>query len=327
MNQSKLITYCFSLLLALALPVSALGVTFSFDARSISRGPLRTTMENNINSLLQEINRAESSRSSLNLASIKMSAPGKTRLDNLWTNCGRFKCADETNVKRCMEVYSGGFQVRGIPVYISAPNQAYVDSRNRELCISLDRRGNISSVRFASVLEEDVAHNMSNSPTPVEDESRRQEILKWVEDYRCYYIEKDLNALNMVYSDDALIITATVMEPSKIKNEITTQLQPSVITKVHSKASYLARLKEHFKKPIDVKFDKISITKHSTRENLFLVNLHQTWKCGAYHDEGWLSLLWDFTDRERPQIHVRAWQQDNVVNTNGVIDFNSFVIN
>ena len=29
-------------------------------------------------------------------------------------------------------------------------------------------------------------------------------------------------------------------------------------------------------------------------------------------DIGYLSLLWDFTDEDHPQIHVRTWQPDEI---------------
>ena len=32
------------------------------------------------------------------------------------------------------------------------------------------------------------------------------------------------------------------------------------------------------------------------------------WTSGNYHDEGYLFMLWDFTDENASQIHVRTWQ-------------------
>ena len=32
------------------------------------------------------------------------------------------------------------------------------------------------------------------------------------------------------------------------------------------------------------------------------------WTSGNYHDEGYLFMLWDFTDKKAPQIHIRTWQ-------------------
>ncbi|NVK93272.1 hypothetical protein [Bacteroides sp. L10-4] len=45
----------------------------------------------------------------------------------------------------------------------------------------------------------------------VTDVRRRREILKFVEDFRCYYNEKNINALEKVFSEDALIITGSVV--------------------------------------------------------------------------------------------------------------------
>ena len=75
-----------------------------------------------------------------------------------------------------------------------------------------------------------------------------------------------------------------------------------------------------------MKFDHISLMRHSSKENIYGVTLHQTWQTSGYSDEGWLFLLWDFSDPEHPQIHVRTWQPDQLAAKDGVFALDDFFI-
>ena len=48
--------------------------------------------------------------------------------------------------------------------------------------------------------------------------------------------------------------------------------------------------------------------KHPAKDGFYGVTLKQGWVADRYSDEGYLFLLWDFTNPEAPQIHVRTWQ-------------------
>ena len=65
-------------------------------------------------------------------------------------------------------------------------------------------------------------------------------------------------------------------------------------------------------KYIKVQFDEIEVMRHPVNPNFYGVTLLQGWTSNTYHDEGYLFLLWDFTNEEAPQIHVRTWQPDKI---------------
>ena len=52
--------------------------------------------------------------------------------------------------------------------------------------------------------------------------------------------------------------------------------------------------------------------RHPVNPNFYGVTLLQGWTSGKYHDDGYLFLLWDFTNEDAPQIHVRTWQPDKI---------------
>lgn len=299
-------------------------VTFKFSAGTIDAGSLKTKMENNISALLTEIDRAGKAGSDLNLSQINMEPAAKTRLSALWEDA-RFVCDKSSNISKCLNDFQG-YQVRAIPITMKPLDSSYEGSLSRELTISLSKSGVITGVRPAWELQEDVSKIMF-SPGGVADTRQRREILKWVEDFRCYYNEKNLQALNQIYSDDALIITGSVVTQRANKGD-GVRLEQNVKYTVQSKEQYINKLSRIFKnnRRVNVEFDHISVVMHGAKKNIYGVTLHQKWQTSSYSDEGWLFLLWDFNDPEQPQIHVRTWQPDQVVANDGVFTLDDFFI-
>lgn len=324
MVQMKLYRYIVFLSSMICAISCAAGVTFQFAPGSIASGALKTKMENNISALLTEINRAGTQSTTLNLTSINMEPAAKARLNALWNDAAHFVCDRQTNIYRCLNDYQG-YQVRQIPITMKPVDSTYDQSINRELTISLNKEGVITGVRPAWELQEDVTQIMKEA-IGVADTRMRREILKWVEDFRCYYNEKNLKALNQIYSDDALIITGSVVTQRKRQGDMGVRLEQKVKYTVQSKEQYLTNLSRIFKNNsrIDVKFDHISVVSHGAKPNIYGVVLHQDWKTNSYMDSGWVFLVWDFNDPESPQIHVRTWQEDQVVAKDGVFTLNNF---
>lgn len=137
---------------------------------------------------------------------------------------------------------------------------------------------------------------------------RRQLILDYVEHFRTSYNQKDINFLNQVFSDDALIITGKVIKQTRDN----VKLPDKIIYTKQNKQQYLSRLKTVFNKNkvIKVTFDEIKVVRHPARENFYGVTLHQGYTSDSYHDDGYVFLLWDFSNEKSPKIHVRTWQPD-----------------
>lgn len=300
-------------------------VSFQFSANSINAGSLKTKMENNISGLLNQIDIAGKTGKPLDLVSIDMEPEAKNRLLALWEDVA-FVCDDNMNVKRCLEDYQG-YQVRNIPITVKPKDKDYNGSKNRELTISLNKAGTITGVRLAWELQEDV-DSMLKGSTSVSDIRQRREILKWVEDFRSYYNEKNIKSLDQIFSNDALIITGSVVNQRKRTGDMGTMLEEKVKYKVQNKEQYITNLRRVFRNNarINVTFDHISVMKHGAKPNIYGVTLHQTWRSGGYHDEGWLFLLWDFNDPEHPQIHVRTWQPEQIATQDGLFTLDDFFI-
>ena len=308
---------------------SAAEVTFEFSGGSIAPGALKTKMEKNISSLLSEINRAGTLGTTLNLNSVNMEPGAKERLMALW-NASHFVCNRETNIYRCLNDYQG-YQVRDIPITMKPQDDSYEQSMNRQLTMSLNKNGIITGVRLAFEHQEDVSKIMQDA-NGVADTRMRREILKWVEDFRCYYNEKNLESLNQIYSDDALIITGSVVTQRKIRSDSRVTFKRNVKYTVQSKQEYMAKLSDIFRTNdlINIEFDHISVLCHPADSCFYGVTLHQKWHTRSaykeYKDVGWLFLVWNFSDPERPQIHLRTWQEEQATAKDGVFSINDFII-
>jgi hypothetical protein len=152
--------------------------------------------------------------------------------------------------------------------------------------------------------------NVVKSNLELTDLRRRQMILDYVEQFRTAYNQKDINFLNQIFSEDALIITGNVITQKHREGFITQKIRYNK----QNKQQYLNNLRRVFKltKYIKVYFDDIEVMIHPTNPNYYGVILHQGWTSNTYHDEGYVFLLWNFTNEYAPEITVRTWQPDKI---------------
>lgn len=283
-------------------------VSFSItDGQANAR--LRATMERNASALLTEINMACKEKRSLRLASINMSDNAQHSLGLLWKNLN-FYCEDEQVMEHCLKSVNG-YQVRNIPIHVEPRVSGYEGSLERELTISFGHDGQITGSRMALASQ---AYTRMIRQGDAVDMSRREEILKFVEDFRSHYDEKDLDALEKVFSDDALIITGTVVMKRDYQGD-QLRLKPEIQYRTQNKVQYLSRLSQKFRstKYIKVTFSDYDVVRSGDNPNFYGVSLRQHWKDSSYEDDGYVFLLWEFRDNGQPPIiHVRTWQPDKI---------------
>ncbi len=300
------------ILVAMMINVTATAqeVTFHFTD-GIYNTTLKARMERKVSALLTEINNAVKQNRSLQLNNIT-SPEAATRLKSTWESFG-FTC-QSNNQSICYGLVNG-YQARGIPITIIRQPEDYNDPKTRELAVSFDKAGNITRVALALLNNQ---LSMPSGESQVYDTRRRNEILKFVEDFRNYYIEKDLASLRQIYSDDALIITGKVTY-TREGGDYASRIKKKIQYTKQDKTSYLNNLASLFRsnKYIDVQFEDITISPSNseTMKNYYGVNLVQHWKSvnkngKMYQDTGYLFLLWDFNE-DPPVVHVRAWQPQN----------------
>lgn len=291
--------------------LSAQNVTFKFEEGTFSDNALRQKMESRISRLLTEISQASAANRSLNLTSLGLSPVASQRLGNLWKNM-HFSCEYNTNVEKCLRDING-YEVRGILITLQPMGANYNGSPNRELAISFAPDGIITNVNMT--LENNSYQDIINNGLDVTDTRRRLEILKFVEDFRSYYDEKDLQSLDNIYSEDALIITGKVIQRKNLGSE-QARMKPEIEYSKMNKRQYMNKLSSIFdnNKFIKVKFDNITVKRHSAKGDFYAVTLHQNWQSSNYSDDGYIFLLWEFKEGRSPVVHVRTWQPEMIGN-------------
>ncbi len=304
----KRIIFSLSLIIAglvSGISASAVNVTIT---DGIDNADVKYRMENGIARILNEVNAAQKAGRSLNFAAMgRLSLHVQQSMASLWENTP-FVCTDDEIVEHCIAT-GNGYQIRNIPLMMKPTGERdFNEDEYQEAVISFDKQGNVSS--FYLCISMNLYMNVIKSNLELTDLRRRQMILDYVEQFRTAYNQKDINFLNQVFSEDALIITGSVITQKHPEGFMTQKIRYNK----QSKQQYLNNLRKVFKltKYIKVAFDDIEVMRHPTNPNFYGVTLHQGWTTNSYHDEGYLFLLWDFRNEYAPEIHVRTWQPDKI---------------
>ena len=291
--------------LAIGLNANAVNVTI---IDGIDNPTVKYRIENGIARILNEVNAAQRDDRSLNFSAMgQLNVRVQQSMAMLWENTP-FVCTDEEIIEHCITTGTG-YQVRNIPLMMKPTDErVFNEDEYQEAVISFDRQGNVES--FYLCISMNLYMNVIKSNIELTDLRRRQMILDYVEQFRTSYNQKDINFLNQVFSDDALIITGRVITQKQPEGFMTQKIRYNK----QNKEQYLNNLLRVFKttKYIHVSFDDIEVMRHPTNPNFYGVTLHQGWTSNTYHDEGYIFLLWDFRNEDAPEIHVRTWQPDRI---------------
>lgn len=136
-------------------------------------------------------------------------------------------------------------------------------------------------------------------------------LITFLENYKTAFALERLDYISSIFSDDALIITGRVVKRVNIEN----QMQGSseyVVYNRQNKEEYLTNLRRSFnnKEYVNLKFSNINITKmmKGDNPNIYGIQIKQDYYSSNYGDTGYLFLLVDMNDYEKPIIHLRTWQ-------------------
>ena len=299
---------CFVMFIATFLCADAQEVQMTI-VEGIQNAKVKNRMEKGISELLSEINRACAQERDLDLDNIDMALSGKHSLIALWRNL-HFLCEDNHIMERCL-TSAEGYVIRNIYTQVNPMVEGYADEPERALTIRLTKDGQIASLAMAA--SDAVYGRIMEQGLSVTDLERRTTILSFVENYRSFYDEKDIDAIDRIFSDDAIIITGTVPMQKSVNSDKQTWRE-QIKYKVQTKPQYMSSLQNTFNNNeyIKVTFSDVEVVRHPANPNYYGVTLHQHWKSSRYEDDGYLLLIWEFHDGQDPIIHYRTWQPDRI---------------
>lgn len=151
-------------------------------------------------------------------------------------------------------------------------------------------------------------------------------IVNFLESYKTAYALKRLDYISSIFSNDALIITGSVVRSSGNK-----EISPSNVGHVkyvrQTKEQYMKNLKACFRSNeyVNIHFADNIVRRSGANPNIYGIQIKQDYYSSSYGDTGYLFLLIDFADPKAPLIHVRTWQPDKDPNIRdgriGIQDF------
>lgn len=326
MNCKRLISLFFVLSIALS-GFSQLDVVRVRIEGGVSDPVLKQNIENNATYFLSSLNSTViSGKMRLKLEDNYATKEGKECIKELWESSAMI-CPVSSVIENCLSLGEGrGYQIRNIPVEMLAFAE---NEQEQELVINFTSTGIIENVMVA--LENHrymdiIRHNIS-----VTDLIRRQTIIEFVENFRTSYNRKDIDYIENVFSDNALIITGSVVKVKEGTDNMVQTMSSEIIKyRTSTKQEYIKNLKRTFARNahINLKFEELEVVRHPKKDHIYGVTLKQYWDSTNYSDIGYLFLLIDFTDPEYPCIQVRTWQPDKLdgkqIDRDEVFDLNDF---
>ena len=180
----------------------------------------------------------------------------------------------------------------------------------------------IESVAFALTqrAENDIMNAAASWP-----EVSRLAILNFMEDYQTAFALKRTDYINSIFSDDALIITGTILK--KLNNaerafdrskSLDLGGPKDIAYSQLSKTEYIDRLRKIFstREYVHLQFEDnvtrmidLPAINGINKGAAFGIEIKQRYESTGYSDDGYLTMVFD-TRGKLPIIHVRLWQPD-----------------
>jgi len=327
MDNAPLTKICLCLLFVLSGIFNANG-QFLTDVTIIdlpANAPVKN-MQTNASQLLTSFNGSYKKGTTPDLSKVSLSDVALSSISSLWET-SPFTCLETEIIDKGLVLSSGGYELRNIPIFIK---EADSSERNQEIVIVFSREGSIDNVYIS--IGNHLYKSIISQSNSVTDLRRRGIILDFIENFRTAYNRKDLELLNKVFSEDALIITGKVIKVMEKNGDFAQQnlSKEKIVYQKQTKNEYLAKLKQIFSKNsyINIKFEEIEVVQHGKYPDYYGVTIKQYYNTSSYHDIGYLFLLIDFQEEANPIIHVRTWQPDKIgdrqIATDEIFNLGSF---
>lgn len=213
---------------------------------------------------------------------------------------------------------------RGMSVSLKYPRSGKTIIQNVEFRLKYD---NLKINSLSYTLNQEAEDDILSEDKKWEMDSRVQ-LMRFLQDYQTAYALKRTDFLEGIFSDDALIIVGVELKRApdiEKKINLSNQKQYKFIQK--TKAEFISDLRRVFASSefINLQLQDNEILKVAGKE-IYGIQIRQIYTSNSYADQGYLFLVVDLRNSEKPIIHVRTWQPDKDPEF-GLFDLSKFVIN
>lgn len=142
-------------------------------------------------------------------------------------------------------------------------------------------------------------------------EKSRTRIVGFLEDYRTAYATKNLEYLDKVFDDNAVIVLGKRLQVAPQLNKEGYMNNHRVQFTQLTKREFLRNLRRQFqsKDYINLHFSQNRICQLQKGVERYGIEIKQDYYSSNYGDTGYLTLIFDLTNPDQPVIHVRTWQE------------------
>ncbi len=236
----------------------------------------------------------------------------------------------DKNIHGQLNKTNDGYELRRIRVLHNYPS---INKQTTEyLALDFNKKGELRDIN--TCISELLYQKFVKQGKYGNDWGNRQQIIKFLEKYRTAYLTRDINTVNKMFAEDAIIIVGRKVKTKKIPEDMVKYQpfgsQPGYDYIKLTKHEYLQRQQHVFQSMQDIflDFSTFNMVRKNNQPNIYGVEMRQTYLSTTYGDEGYLFLLIDFDPgmlSDDPLIYVRAWQP-NEWSENDMIKAADFVV-
>ena len=143
-------------------------------------------------------------------------------------------------------------------------------------------------------------------------ELARVALMNFLEDYKTAFALKDIQYLESVFDDNAVIVIGKEIRRLNNKDNNVQLNEKTYKYATYTKEQYLKNLRYSFRSQefINIRFANNDVIKLGNGGEIYGIQIKQDYYSSSYGDTGYLFLMVDLNDPEKPIIKVRTWQPE-----------------
>ena len=216
-------------------------------------------------------------------------------------------------------------QFRNLPMRFSFPdsNAEFIERVN----FKFNGKGKIKGITF-SLSDRAIRDIMAKDERMWKPEEKYQ-LINFMEYYKTAYCLEDINYIDNIFAENALIIVGRVLKNDDFEIEnITNTIEKDKAEYIrYEKDEYIEHLRQVFaaNEYVNLQFEDSDIRHYSNDPDsaLYAIQIKQNYSSQNYGDQGYLFLMMDLQEIEKPKIYIRTWQPEKFADGTvfGVDDF------
>lgn len=199
------------------------------------------------------------------------------------------------------------FIARSIPMrFTFTKNRQFIE----DVILIFDETGKINNISFS--LGQIAINDILSKDERFATLEEKYFLIKFMEDYKTAYCLKNIDFIQKIFDDDALIIVGNVLKKYKSSDSFyfSGLSEDEIKYQRLTKSEYINRLKRIFttNEFINIHFEDNVVKKANKDLSIYGIQIAQHYASDTYADKGYLFLMVDLRDTINPIIHVRTWQ-------------------